>query len=121
VCNKVVVAGVGRDQFRRGLEGDIRIAADVVVVDLIDCKSFVHFFSPIGCDQVTVEVIIQISKQFATPFWAFFAKLGKSPKKVAGIATSLNFDYPMGVSRVAPVGIKGTSNTSAARISLGRV
>jgi len=52
---------------------------------------------------VTVEVIIQISKQFATPFWAFFAKLGKSPKKVVEIATSLGFGYPIGVGSDAPV------------------
>jgi hypothetical protein len=59
---------------------------------------------------VTVEVIIQISKQFATPFWAFFTKLGKSPKKVVEIATSLGFGYPMGVSGVATVGTKALSN-----------
>jgi hypothetical protein len=58
---------------------------------------------------VTVEVIIQISKQFATPFGAFFAKLGKSPKKVVEIATSLGFGYPMGVSGVAAVGISSRS------------
>jgi hypothetical protein len=68
---------------------------------LVDGK-FAHFFSPIGCDQVTVKVIIQISKQFATPFWAFFAKLGKSPKKVVEIATSLGFGYPMGVGDDKP-------------------
>jgi hypothetical protein len=47
-------------------------------------------------------VIIQISKQFATPFWAFFTKLGKSPKKVVEIATSLGFGYPMGVGDDKP-------------------
>jgi len=51
---------------------------------------------------LTVRVIIQISKQFATPFWAFFAKLGKSPKKAVEIATSLRFGYPMGVGDDKP-------------------
>jgi hypothetical protein len=33
----------------------------------------------------------------------FFAKLGKSPKKVMEIATSLGFGYPSGVGSDAPV------------------
>jgi hypothetical protein len=62
----------------------------------------VHFFSPMCAGQVTVEVIIQISKQFATPFSGFFAKLGKSPKK-GRIRVGLDRNGPIRVCVLAQI------------------